>query len=138
MPDKFQDYYEPFVGGGALMLSGAFAGLAGGMLFTGTQYRIVPGFSLDTGYNGLLVALISRRSPNIAIPLALFFGVLRTGGGFLSATGVPTYITGVVKGLVVLFALLPPIILRLASERRALVVARREALGDVPLTASTG
>ena len=54
---------------------------------------------------------ISRRNAIVAIPWALFFGVLRSGGNFLSATGVPTYITGVVKGLVVLAALLPPVLL---------------------------
>ena len=116
-----------WLGGGALMLSGAFAGLAGGVLFTGTQFRIVPGFSLETGYNGLLVALISRRNAVAAVPWALFFGVLRSGGNFLSATGVPTYITGVVKGLVVLAALLPPVLFGVWKARQATRIARQQA-----------
>src|SRR3546814_3379977 len=33
------------VGGGALVMSGAFAGLAGGVVFAGTAFRIQPGYS---------------------------------------------------------------------------------------------
>ena len=115
------------LGGGALVLSGAFAGLAGGVMLTATAYRIQPGFSNNVGFDGLLVALIARRNVLATIPVAFFFGALRAGGGYLASTGVPRYLVDVVQPLVVLAALLPPVILSLWDRRRALRVARREA-----------
>src|SRR5690606_9194438 len=62
------------MGGGALVVSGAFAGLAGGVMLTATAYRIQPGFSNNVGFDGLLVALIARRNVLATIPVAFFFG----------------------------------------------------------------
>ncbi|HEX7095927.1 MAG TPA: ABC transporter permease [Acidimicrobiales bacterium] len=115
------------LGGGALVLSGAFAGLAGGVIFTATAYRIQPGFSNNVGFDGLLVALIARRNAAATVPVAFFFGALRAGGGFLASTGVPRYLVDVVQPLLVLAALLPPVILSIWERRRALRVARQEA-----------
>src|SRR3546814_10952529 len=50
------------VGGGALVMSGAFAGLAGGVVFAGTAFRIQPGYSANIGNDGLLCAIIARRN----------------------------------------------------------------------------
>jgi simple sugar transport system permease protein len=115
------------VGGSALMLSGALAGLAGGVMFAGTTFRIQPGFSANVGFDGLLVALIARRSVAATVPVAFFFGAMRAGGGFLASTGVPRYLVDVVQPLLVLAALLPPVLLFLWERRRALQVARLEA-----------
>ena len=122
------------VGGGALVLSGAFAGLAGGVIFSGTAFRIQPGFSANIGYDGLLVALIARRNVLATVPVAFFFGAMRAGGGFLAATGVPRYLVDVVQPLLVLAALLPPVILFVTDRRRAMRIARSEAaLHDRPV-----
>lgn len=115
------------VGGGALVLSGALAGLAGGVVFTGTSFRIQPGFSNNIGGDGLLVALIARRNVAATVPVAFFFGAMRAGGGFLAATGVPRYLVDVVQPLLVLAALLPPAILFVWDRRKALRLAREEA-----------
>jgi simple sugar transport system permease protein len=114
------------LGGGALVLSGAFAGLSGGVFFAGTGYRISPDV-LSFGYQGLLVALISRGNVFATVPLALAFGALRSGGGFLGATGVPRHMVDVVQALVVLAALMPPAILYVFARRRELRVAREAA-----------
>lgn len=115
------------VGGGALVLSGALAGLAGGVIFTGTAFRIQPGYSNNIGGDGLLVALIARRNVAATVPVAFFFGAMRAGGGFLAATGVPRYLVDVVQPLLVLAALLPPAILFIWDRRKALRLARQEA-----------
>jgi ABC-type uncharacterized transport system permease subunit len=115
------------VGGSALLLSGAFAGLAGGVMFAGTVFRIQPGISANVGFDGLLCALIARRSALAAVPVAFFFGMLRAGGGFLAATGVPRYLVDIVQALLVLAALMPPIVTAMGDRRRALRTARREA-----------
>ncbi|WP_331767387.1 ABC transporter permease [Embleya sp. NBC_00896] len=95
------------IGGGALLASGAFAGLAGGVMLTGSGHRMQDGFADNVGFDGLLVALVARDKPLLAVPVALFFGALRAGGGFLSATGVPRYIVAVVTALMVLATVFP-------------------------------
>lgn len=113
------------VGGGALLVSGGLAGLAGGVLLTaGPAYRMSSGFSQGVGWEGLLVALLARERPGLAIPMAVVFGALRTGGGVLAATGVARNIVDVVQALLVLALLLPPVYLSIRDRRRALAAAR--------------
>ncbi|MEJ3746807.1 ABC transporter permease [Actinomycetes bacterium KLBMP 9797] len=92
------------LGGAALAVSGALAGLAGAVLLTSPVgvHRLQPGIALGLGWDGLLVALVARNRPLLAMPVALLFGALRAGGGFLAATGVPSYLVDVVKALLVL------------------------------------
>jgi ABC-type uncharacterized transport system permease subunit len=92
------------LGGMALAVSGGLAGLAGAVLLTSPvgANRLQPGMSVSIGWDGLLVALVARNRPLLALPVALLFGALRAGGGFLAATGVPPYLVDVVKALLVL------------------------------------
>jgi general nucleoside transport system permease protein len=115
------------LGTGALLLSGGFAGLAGGVMLTGTVFRMQPGFSSNVGYNGLLVALIARGNPIWAVPVAFFFGALNAGGGVLASTGVPRYLVDVVQALLVLAALFPPVFIELRERRRQIKRARAAA-----------
>jgi ABC-type uncharacterized transport system permease subunit len=108
----------------ALLVSGACAGLAGGTMLTGQAYRITPTFSNNVGWNGLLVALVARNNAWVAIGVALGFGALQAGGGFLATTGVPTDLVNVIEALVVLAAVFPPALQELRRRRtNAAVVA---------------
>ena len=123
---------ERWTGGTALVLSGAFAGLAGGIMLTGTVFRIQAGFSDNVGNEGLLVALVSQGSGFVAVPVSFFFGALRSGGGFLATTGVPRYLVDVVQSLLVLAAVFPSVYrarrrLRRASAASTTPAALREA-----------
>lgn len=100
---------ETWTGGWALILSGAFAGLAGGIMLTGSVFRFQAGFSNNVGNEGLLAALVAQGSGVAAIPVAFFFGALRSGGGFLASTGVPRYLVDVVQSLLVLAAVFPSV-----------------------------
>ena len=118
---------ESRYGGLALVVSGAFCGLAGAFMFAGGDfgnYRLTPGFPVNIGWEGLLVALVARAHPIVAIPAAFVFAALRTGSGFLAATGVDRDITKVVQALLVLALLVPPAILFVRDRRRALAAAR--------------
>ncbi|GAA1644240.1 ABC transporter permease [Actinoplanes couchii] len=97
------------VTGSALAISGTLAGLAGAVLLTSplSTNRLQPGGTLGLGWDGLLVALIARNRPLLAIPVALLFAVLRSGGSFLAATGVPSYLADIVKALLVLAFVAP-------------------------------
>lgn len=117
----------------ALLLSGAFAGLAGGVMLTGTVFRLQPGFSSNVGFDGLLVALIARGNVVWAVPVAFFFGALRAGGGFLASTGVPRFLVDIVQALLVLAALFPPVFLGLRERRKQLARAKAAAtMSDGP------
>jgi len=111
-------------GMGALSIGGAFAGLAGAAMLAGGDfafgnYRLVPGFSANIGWTGLLVALVARERALMVIPVALVFAALRTGSGFVSSTGVESRITDVVQGLLVLALLIPPAVMFIRDRRRA-------------------
>ncbi|MGH9209840.1 MAG: ABC transporter permease [Acidimicrobiales bacterium] len=113
------------IGGGALLVSGGLAGFAGGVLLTaGPAYRMSSGFSQGVGWEGLLVALLARDRPGLAVPMAVVFAALRTGGGVLAATGVARNIVDVVQALLVLALLLPPVYLAIRDRRRVLAAAR--------------
>jgi simple sugar transport system permease protein len=124
--------HPALIGGGALLLSGGFAGLAGGFLLTGTVLRIQGGFSSGVygsfsnnyGWEGLLVALIARYRPLYAIPVALFFGALLAGGGLLSSTGVSPTIVGVVQALVVLAVTVPAVLMQVRERREQAELAK--------------
>lgn len=118
---------EARFGGVALVLSGAFAGLAGAVMLAGGDfgnYTLVPGFPANIGWTGLLVALVARQRAVAAIFTAFVFAGLRSGSGFLAATGVERRITNVVEGFLVLALLIPPALLFLRDRRRALAAAR--------------
>ena len=107
----------------AILLSGGFAGLAGAMMLTGGDfgnYHLTPGFSVNIGFDGLLVALVARQRLLIVLPTALVFAGLRTGSGFLAATGVERDLTKIVQSLLVLALLIPPAILFVLDRRRAM------------------
>jgi simple sugar transport system permease protein len=112
-------------GTSALFLSGAFAGLAGAVMLLGgaSTYRLTTGFSLQYGWQGLLVALLAQSRPLLCIPMAILFAALRTGAGFLASTGVDRKIVDVVQALLVLALLIPPAVQFIRERRRALAAA---------------
>jgi simple sugar transport system permease protein len=113
------------LGSVALFVSGALAGLGGAVLLTGTpDYRISLGYSRNFGWDGLLVALLARDKPLLAIPMAFVFASLRTGSDYLGVTGVARDIVNVVQALLVLALLIPPAILFIRDRRRAIAATR--------------
>lgn len=119
------------VGGGALVISGAAAGLAGGMFLTGAAFRLQHMIANDFGWHGLLVALVARLNPAGVLPVAFFFASLRTGGGFLTATGISRTVTDVVQALFVVAALLPAAVMVVRDRRVARRLAQRSAAAEV-------
>lgn len=114
-----------------LVVSGAFAGLAGGVLLTSGAAgdRLSSGYSVNYGWDGLLVALLARNRVIVAIPTAFVFAVLRTGSQFLASTGVDRKMTDVVQALLVLALLVPPAV----DHLRALGAGHRVAPAEADL-----
>lgn len=70
----------------AMGLSGALAGLAGGIELLGVTHRLFERFAAGYGYAGIAVALLAQLHPLATIASSLFFGALVTGSGELQRT----------------------------------------------------
>jgi simple sugar transport system permease protein len=80
----------------AMAVSGAAAGLAGGIELLGVTHRLFERFASGYGYSGIAVALLAQLHPLATIVSALFFGALVTGAGELQrsaniSSGVATF-----------------------------------------------
>ena len=93
----------------SLLLSGAFAGLAGAIQVYGLNYRMITdgsatGFTGSAGFNGIVAALFGQLHPIGVIPAAFFFGALLVGANKLQRVmQVPSALITVLNGLVVIF-----------------------------------
>ena len=88
----------------ALLLSGALAGLAGGIEVSGVTQRVYEKFSPGYGYTAIAVALVGQRSPVGVVLAALFFGALEAGSGTVQrVTGVSSVLVAVIQATIVFF-----------------------------------
>jgi general nucleoside transport system permease protein len=103
----------------ALILGGAFAGLAGGIEVLGIQHRMVEGMSGGYGFSGIVAALFGKLHPLGAIPASILFGGLLVGGDRMQrAMQIPSSLVMALLGLVVLFVVSSEIWARQRARRR--------------------
>jgi simple sugar transport system permease protein len=96
-----------------MLISGALAGLAGGVEMAGVLHRLQPRFSPGYGYTAILVAWLARLHPLAIPPVALFLGMLLTGGEQLQVSaGVPSSLVDILQGLILFLALAAEAFLR--------------------------
>ena len=90
----------------ALLLSGALAGLAGGIEVSGPIGQLTPTISPGYGFAAIIVAFVGRLHP-VGIVFASFVMALFYIGGELaqSRLGLPSALTGVYQGLLLFFLL---------------------------------
>ena len=95
------------------LVSGALAGLAGGIEATGVTYALYEGMSPGYGYTAIAVALLARLDPLLVAPSALLFGALEAGATAMQRdAGVPSAFVTVVEGSLILLVLLLPVVTR--------------------------
>ena len=88
----------------ALLISGALAGLAGGIEVTGSLDKIVNNFSANYGFNGIPVALMAHNNPFAIIFSALLIGAMRSGSAMMqSSAGISKNMVDVIQGLIIMF-----------------------------------
>jgi simple sugar transport system permease protein len=108
----------------ALLLSGAFAGLAGVTQVYGLNYRMITdgsatGFTGSAGFNGIVAALFGQLHPIGTIPASFFFGSLLVGAQKLQrAMQVPSSFIIALNGLVVVFVVSSDIWRRRRQRKR--------------------
>jgi ABC-type uncharacterized transport system permease subunit len=116
----------------ALLLSGAFAGLAGATQVFGVNYRMITdgsasGFTGSAGFNGIVAALFGQLHPILAIPASILFGALLVGANKMQRmVQVPSALVIALNGLVVVFVVSSEIWRRRRQRRRLAAVGQDE------------
>ena len=88
----------------SMMIAGALAGLAGLVFYTGFAKNIQIGILPSQGFDGIAVALLGISSPYGVLIAAIFFGILQTGKGFMSAmTDIPPQIANTIIATIIYF-----------------------------------
>ena len=114
----------------SMILSGAFAGLAGAVEVMGVHHRMLEGLSGGYGFTGIVAALFGKLHPLGAIPAAFLFGSLLVGADRMQrAIQVPNALIIALQGLVVLFVVASDYYVRRRARRRGRVDQ------DAPITA---
>lgn len=87
------------------LLSGALAGIAGGVEVTGVTFALYENLSPGYGYTAIAVALIAGLNPLGIIASGLFFGALETGAIALQRElSIPSSLASVVEAAFILVA----------------------------------
>jgi len=121
----------------ALLLSGAFSGLAGATQVFGVNYRMITdgsasGFTGSAGFNGIVAALFGQLHPIWSIPASILFGALLVGANSMQrVVQVPSALVIALNGLVVVFVVSSEI-WRRRRQRRRLASAKEEASPPKP------
>jgi simple sugar transport system permease protein len=120
----------------SMMIAGAFAGLAGAVITTGTfgfgrTLSVAEGY----GFDGMAVALVgANQAPGIVLA-GLLFGMLKAAGPLMQSKGIPKEIGGIIQASIVLFVAMKygiELIINLVRKRRhdqAALVADVEEAG---------
>ncbi len=91
----------------AFALGGGLAGLAGAVLATGIQHKLVPAIAGGRGFLAILVVLLAAYRIVWVAPIALFFAILSVGSAQLQLRlDLDSSIGGVLQGILVLFVIL--------------------------------
>jgi simple sugar transport system permease protein len=92
---------------GALLASGALAGLAGGTEVMGVSRALYPNLSPGYGFTGIAVALLARGHPLGVLASAVLFGALEAGAGAMQReAGVPAVAVYVAEAVIIVAVLL--------------------------------
>ncbi|NLY19964.1 MAG: ABC transporter permease [Tissierellia bacterium] len=95
----------------AMMIAGAFSGLAGATQVLGVVGNIgILAAQQNMGFDGIAVALIAGNNPLACILSGTFFAGLKYGGGKLNTINVPSEIINIIIGIIVLFISMPTLI----------------------------
>jgi general nucleoside transport system permease protein len=85
------------------LVSGALAGLAGGVEVLGVTLALYENISPGYGYTAIAVALLARLDPWRVVVTAVLFGALEAGGSAMQRdAGVPSTLVSVIEAALIL------------------------------------
>jgi simple sugar transport system permease protein len=127
----------------ALLLAGAFSGLAGATQVYGLNYRMITdgsatGFTGSAGFNGIVAALFGQLHPIGTVPASFLFGALLVGANKLQRVmQVPSAFVIGLNGLVVVFVVSSEI-WRRRRQRKRMSKLTSEAEDKPPALSESG
>jgi len=87
-----------------MIISGALSGLAGTIEVLGVHRRLMDGFSIDLGFDGLMVAVLGQIHPVGVVLAGIFIAGLRVGSLSLEwLTEIPRQLGGGLVAMIILF-----------------------------------
>lgn len=118
----------------SFIVSGAIAGLGGGVELHGTQFRLMSGFGQGYGFDGVAIALIGQLNPIGTVAVAYLFAILRTGATTMQVgTGLPTAVIDIIQSLIIIFAVAGSAFINLPKIRQFLVNQSSKSKKEVQL-----
>jgi simple sugar transport system permease protein len=86
-----------------MLLTGALAGLAGGLLVMSGPHRFIKGLGANYAWDGVMIAVVANSGLVATLLYGLFFAVLQTGAlGMELVTAVPSEFIQVLQAILVL------------------------------------
>lgn len=116
-----------------MILSGALAGLAGGVEVLGVHYHFVSSFSAVNDFDGLIIAFAGHLHPAGAVLFGILLGGLRTGSliGLQIISGIPRELGGALIALMLIFVATNRIF-----DKNGKKADKTVAIQDLPRTAA--
>lgn len=116
-----------------MLISGAMAGIAGGVEVMSNQYRLWDTLLKGYGFDGITVALVGQLHPFGVLITGLFFGALRAGGNTMQVlVKVPVTLVYVIQALTILLVVGGTSI-RIKPFKFEFLRRLKEAEKDIPL-----
>ncbi len=86
-----------------MLLTGALAGLAGGLVIMAGPHRFIKGLGANYAWDGVMIAMVANNGMVATLFYGLFFSVLQTGSlGMELITAVPSELITVLQAVIVL------------------------------------
>ncbi len=102
-----------------MCMSGALAGVISAIEITAVQHRLIAGFNPGLGFKGIVVSLLAGNNPIGVVFSGIFFGALKNGGTNMERiTGVPSAISSIVEGVIVL-VICADFVIRFTRKKKA-------------------
>ncbi len=111
----------------ALLISGAMAGLAGSMEFTGVLHKIDLGFPSGYGFTAIIVSFLGRLNPIGCLIAGIVLAITSVGGQVAQTTvHIPNSTAGIFQAMMLFFILASDILVRY----RVRLVSSTKAAGE--------
>jgi len=108
----------------SLLMSGALAGIAGGLEVAGPIGQLTPAISSGYGFAAIIVAFVGRLHPLGVVLASLLMALFYLGGELAqSRLGLPGALTGIYQGLLLFFLLACDTLIAYRVVRRVPMVA---------------
>jgi general nucleoside transport system permease protein len=113
------------------LIGGALGGLAGAMTMLTTTRELTSGLTNNTGFSGLVVAVLAGGSEIGVLAFGLVYAMLLAGGQALSIVGVPLDVAFALIGVTLIFGSMGEAFARLQLVRTRVPSTAAEPAGQV-------